>query len=89
VLALADELESAVFVRGNAESALLGRTTSDTGTWMLERHSPERLSQIEAFAGAVKLDVEGIGRVFVCHGSPRGDRELVTPGRRSRACGRS
>ena len=47
---------------------------------MLERHSAERLAQIESFAGAVSADVEGIGRVFVCHGSPRGDQELVTPG---------
>jgi predicted phosphodiesterase len=80
-LALADGIERAVFVRGNAESALLnGTADSETATWMLEHHSAERLAQIESFAGAVNTDVEGIGRVFVCHGSPRGDQELVTPG---------
>ena len=26
------------------------------------------------------MEVEGVGGVFVCHGSPRGDQELVTPG---------
>jgi predicted phosphodiesterase len=78
-LALADDLESALFVRGNAESALLRRTgDSDTDRWMLERHSAERLQQIESFAGAVSVEVGGIGRLFVCHGSPRGDQELVT-----------
>jgi predicted phosphodiesterase len=78
-LALADELENAIFVRGNAESALLGRTDSATDAWMLERHSPERIAQIESFAGAVRAEVAGMGSVFVCHGSPRGDQELVTP----------
>jgi hypothetical protein len=46
---------------------------------MLERHSGHRLAQIESFAGAVTAEVPGIGRVFLCHGSPRGDQELVTP----------
>ena len=46
---------------------------------MLEHHSAERLAQIESFVGAVVVEVAGIGRVFVCHGSPRGDQELVTP----------
>ncbi len=80
-LAMADALPDALFVRGNAESALLRRTAdSDTDAWMLERHSPERLAQIESFAGAVSVKVAGIGSAFVCHGSPRGDQELVTPG---------
>ena len=39
-LGLADELEQALFVRGNAESALLRRSPdSETDAWMLERHS--------------------------------------------------
>ena len=46
---------------------------------MLERHSAARLAQIESFAGAVSVEVAEIGSVFVCHGSPRGDQELVTP----------
>ncbi len=80
-LALADGLERALFVRGNAESALLcGTADSDTATWMLERHSAARMAQIESFAGAVTVDVAGIGSFFICHGSPRGDQELVTPG---------
>jgi predicted phosphodiesterase len=79
--ALADDLENAIFVRGNAESALQRRTAdSETDRWMLDRHSAERVAQIESFAGAVSAEVAGIGRVFVCHGSPRGDQELVTPG---------
>ena len=79
-LAFADQLERALFVRGNAESALLSRSPdSKTDAWMLEHHSAERLAQIESFVGAVVVEVVGTGRVFVCHGSPRGDQELVTP----------
>jgi predicted phosphodiesterase len=82
---VAGGLPDAVFVRGNAESALLRYVRdpdldrSETAAWMLERHDPARIAQIEAFAGTVTVDVDGIGRVFVCHGSPRGDQEIVTP----------
>ncbi len=85
VLALADELPHAVFVRGNAESSLLRlardrrAARSETETWMLQHHDPDRIEQIGQFAGAVAVDVEGLGRLVVCHGSPRGDQEVVTP----------
>jgi predicted phosphodiesterase len=84
-LALADGFADAVFVRGNAESALLrisgdpSSKPSEVEVWMLEQHAPERIEQIQCWAGAVKVEVDGIGRVFICHGSPRGDQELVTP----------
>ncbi len=84
-LALANDIGNAVFVRGNAESALLRLTAardderSEVGRWMLERHTPERLAEIGRFTGAVAVEVEGVGHVFCCHGSPRGDQEIVTP----------
>ena len=77
--ALADSLANAHFVRGNAESALMrGTADSETATWMLEHHGAGRLAQIDSFAGAVTVVVDGLGRVFACHGSPRGDQEIVT-----------
>jgi predicted phosphodiesterase len=85
-LELADSLADALFVRGNAESALLrlvhGEVAepTDTEAWMLEQHTAQRIADIEGYAGAVTVDVEGAGRLFICHGSPRGDQELVTPG---------
>jgi predicted phosphodiesterase len=85
-LALADGLADAVFVRGNAESALLRLVDAgtpeptETEAWMLDQHTPDRLEQIKRYAGAVSVTVHGLGRVFFCHGSPRGDQELVTPG---------
>jgi predicted phosphodiesterase len=84
-LAIADELADVLLVRGNAESALLRLAhdesdPTETEAWMLEQHSRARVAQIEAYAGAVAVEVEGVGRVSICHGSPRGDQELVTPG---------
>ncbi|MGH3083984.1 MAG: metallophosphoesterase family protein [Gaiellaceae bacterium] len=83
-LAMADGLPNALFVRGNAESALMRLTAdpslaNETERWMLHEHTAARVEQIQRFAGAVCAEVEGVGRVFVCHGSPRGDQELVTP----------
>ena len=43
-------------------------------------HTLARIEEIQSYAGAVTVDVDGVGRIFVCHGSPRGDQELVTPG---------
>jgi predicted phosphodiesterase len=78
-------LDAALFVRGNAESALLRLAAAAelerTGTeaWMVEHHAPERIAAIEGYAGGVSVEVDGVGRVFACHGSPRGDQEIVTP----------
>jgi hypothetical protein len=46
---------------------------------MLEHHTSKRIAQIDRFAGAVTVDIDGRGHIIVCHGSPRGDQEIVTP----------
>jgi predicted phosphodiesterase len=85
VLAMADGIAEALFVHGNAESALLrlidapDSERTEVEAWMVEQHSPQRIAEIERYAGAVSVTVDGLGRVFTCHGSPRGDQELVTP----------
>jgi predicted phosphodiesterase len=85
-LAMADELVDVLFVRGNAESALLRLVhepeseRTEVEAWIVEQHSRQRIAEIERYAGAVSVTVEDVGRVLFCHGSPRGDQELVTPG---------
>lgn len=71
----------ALFVRGNAERALLEPSTEPTERerWLLERHSSDALELISTFAATVAVDVEGLGPVRFAHGSPRSDEELVTP----------
>jgi predicted phosphodiesterase len=81
-LALVDRLPfPALFVRGNAERALLEPAADPTERerWLLERHSGEVLAFLSSFLEGVSIDVDGLGAVYVCHGSPRSDEELVTP----------
>jgi putative phosphoesterase len=71
----------ALFVRGNAERALLepGGGDSERGRWLLGRHSPQDLAFLATFAERLSVEVDGLGPVCFCHGSPRSDEELVTP----------
>ena len=71
----------ALFVRGNAERALLEPAEEPTARerWLAERHSEEHLEFLASFSEHVVVDVAGLGPVRFCHGSPRSDEELVTP----------
>lgn len=71
----------ALFIRGNAERALLepGPEPTDRERWLRRRHSNEALAYLSSFDERVSLDVAGLGPVCFCHGSPRSDEELVTP----------
>jgi predicted phosphodiesterase len=70
-----------LFVRGNAERALLEPSSEPTERerWLLERHTADALELISTFAATVSVDVDGLGPVRFAHGSPRSDEELVTP----------
>jgi putative phosphoesterase len=71
-----------LFVRGNAERALLEPSDRPTERerWLQERHSPAARAFIAQFAETASVEIEGFGPVLFCHGSPRSDEELVTPG---------
>jgi putative phosphoesterase len=72
--------ERAVFVRGNADRALVeGSAENDRGRWMHASHSPEARAFVEQFEEQAVVEVEGLGAVRFCHGSPRSDEECVTP----------
>jgi putative phosphoesterase len=67
------------FVRGNAERSLLSiDETSERQRFLAERHDAAALELVSGFEEAVVIDVDGLGRVRFCHGSPRSDEELVT-----------
>lgn len=70
-----------IFVRGNAERALLesGTDATDRERWLLQHHSDEALAFLSSFAECVSIDIDSLGPVHFCHGSPRSDEELVTP----------
>jgi putative phosphoesterase len=70
----------ALYVRGNAERALLTQEAeSERHRFLLERHDADALAFLGRFDESVVLAVDGLGRVRFCHGSPRSDEELVTP----------
>ena len=77
--ALATGLD-ARFVRGNADRAVLENTSStDREQWMQAHHPPEMRDFLARFEEHVVVDVDGLGPVRFCHGSPRSDEECVTP----------
>jgi putative phosphoesterase len=81
-LRLVADLElPALFVRGNAERALLqpADDASERTRWLLQRHTPEDLAFLGTFAERLTVEIQGLGPVCFCHGSPRSDEELVTP----------
>jgi putative phosphoesterase len=82
VLELGDR---AIFVRGNAERAVLEMASGarppsrSRETWMLAQHSGSAVEMLNTFAFSVVVLVRELGPVRFCHGSPRSDTELITP----------
>jgi putative phosphoesterase len=68
------------FVRGNADRAVL-ENVSETAReqWMQAHHTDELRELLASFEEQVVVDVDGLGAVRFCHGSPRTDEECVTP----------
>lgn len=76
---LASSLE-ARFVRGNADRALLeGSSSTEREQWLQAHHTAEMRQFLAGFEEQVVVDVDGLGPVRFCHGSPRSDEECVTP----------
>jgi predicted phosphodiesterase len=65
------------FVRGNADRAV-GTLLDERGTWMVSVHDSESRAFLETFEPAVVVEIDGLGPVRFCHGSPRSDEECVT-----------
>jgi putative phosphoesterase len=84
-LALARELAAetpCVFVRGNAERALLeggDGSPTERERWMRANHTDDDLELVRSFVETVVVDVHGLGAVRFCHGSPLSDEDCITP----------
>jgi predicted phosphodiesterase len=58
--------------------ALRGNADRDLGDeWIEGQLGPERLRWLTTLPEHVQLEVEGLGRVLFCHGSPRSDEEML------------
>ena len=63
-------LRDGLFVRGNADRELSG--------WPAEGFVDEELELFGAWPTSLRLDVDGLGPVVFCHGTPRSDNEILT-----------
>ena len=87
LVALGDRVR---WVRGNADREVLeaienGRPASAfseeaaiDGAWVAERTTGAQADILRSFEEAVVLEVDGLGAVRFCHGSPRRDDESIT-----------
>jgi predicted phosphodiesterase len=69
------------FVRGNSERELRegGMDDSEIVRWQHEQHGhPELREYLAGTEPHVVLEIDGLGAVRFCHGSPRSDIECVT-----------
>jgi predicted phosphodiesterase len=60
----------AFWLRGNAD-----RDLGDD--WIESQLGPERLEWLTNLPGQIEQEIEGLGRVLFCHGSPRSDEEML------------
>jgi predicted phosphodiesterase len=92
LIALGDR---ARFLRGNADRHLVsafdqGQRLADVqyekdpwlrrGAWEAEQISREQRDFLASFPENAVLEVGGLGETLFCHGSPRSDEEIITPG---------
>jgi predicted phosphodiesterase len=73
------ELDAFV-IRGNADRELLGDEIPEgglIGDWVADQLEDRHREFIAGLPETVELDVDGVGRVLFCHGSPRSDEEMI------------
>jgi predicted phosphodiesterase len=64
------------FLKGNADRFVLDRSGEDA--WAYERLTDAERAEVAGWPASVELDVDGLGRVLFCHGSPRSDEEILS-----------
>jgi predicted phosphodiesterase len=69
----------ALMLRGNADRELLHDPQSGglIDEWVIGQLDDRHRDLIAGLPEHVELDVEGLGRVLFCHGSPRSDEEII------------
>ena len=68
----------ALVVRGNADRELLGENTQGLlDEWVRAQLDDRHREYVAGLPETVELEVERVGRVLFCHGSPRSDEEMI------------
>jgi predicted phosphodiesterase len=73
----------ATFIRGNCDRAVGGGVPDDDPWvdrihWVREQLDDEELEFLRLLPHPLSLEVDGLGPVLFCHGSPRSDEEILT-----------
>jgi predicted phosphodiesterase len=74
----------AIFIRGNCERQVVGPPAAADDEWDARAQwahaqlDEEQLSFLRALPHPLSLEVDGLGAVLFCHGSPRSDEEILT-----------
>ncbi len=75
------------FIRGNTERDLLGgmadspkepRAWAARAAWVAGQLDPDDRAFLDGLPVTLLLDVDGLGPVLFCHGTPRSDEEIIT-----------
>jgi predicted phosphodiesterase len=68
----------ALVLRGNADRELLsGPSGGLIDEWVVSQLTDRHREYIAALPEQIELDVDGVGQVLFCHGSPRSDEEMI------------
>lgn len=71
--------DRARFIRGNADRELVeGGGPGLSDIWCVEQLGEERLGFLGGLPQTISLQVQGLGHLLFCHGSPRSDEEILT-----------
>jgi len=80
VLELSGASQAAQAQAAQVQAAPARTPKSPRESWVPALHSADSLAFVAAIPFSVVVDITGLGPVRFCHGSPRSDTELVTPG---------
>jgi predicted phosphodiesterase len=68
----------ALAIRGNADRELIGAATGGlSDEWAQAQLGDQHKAFLAGLPEQLEVDVEGVGRVLFCHGSPRSDEEMI------------
>jgi diadenosine tetraphosphatase ApaH/serine/threonine PP2A family protein phosphatase len=74
----------ATFIGGNTDRHVVSPGTEEPGMWRTraqwdhDRLSEEQLAFVRSWLHPLSLEVDELGPVLFCHGSPRSDEEIIT-----------
>jgi putative phosphoesterase len=70
------------WVMGNGDREVLegagGLAPAELTSWTAQRLTDQQRALLASFEPTVQVDVDGLGEVLFCHGSPRSDTEIIT-----------